>query len=78
MKKVFSNWKTTSAGIITIAGGVTLYLHDKTQFLPALTAALAGVGLLFAHDASNAKASSTDPDNDGDDDTAHPSETGEK
>ncbi|MES1181487.1 MAG: hypothetical protein ABUL44_01705 [Flavobacterium sp.] len=53
MKKLFNNWKTTSAGIVTIAGGVTLYLHDNTKFVEALTAVLAGIGLLFAHDGGN-------------------------
>jgi hypothetical protein len=50
MKNIFNNWKTSSAGIVTIAGGVTLYLNDKTKFVEALTAVLAGLGLLFAHD----------------------------
>lgn len=50
MKSIFNNWKTTSAGIVTIAGGVTLYLHDNSKFVEALTTVLAGIGLLFAHD----------------------------
>ena len=53
MKNLFDNWKTTSAGIVTIAGGVTLYLNDETKFVEALTAVLAGIGLLFAHDGGN-------------------------
>jgi hypothetical protein len=53
MNSIFKNWKTTSAGLVTIAGGITLYMHDKTQFVEALTAVLAGIGLLFAHDGTN-------------------------
>lgn len=50
MKNIFKNWKTTSSGIITAAGGVLLLLHDKTKTMEALTAVLAGIGLIFAHD----------------------------
>lgn len=53
MKKLFSNWKTTSAGIVTIAGGVSLYINDNTKLVEGLTAVLAGIGLLFAHDSTN-------------------------
>jgi len=50
MKNIFKNWKTTSTGIITAAGGVLLFVHDHTKIMEALTAVLAGVGLIFAHD----------------------------
>lgn len=53
MKNILKNWKTTSVGLVTIAGGVSLYMHDNTKFVEALTAVLAGIGLLFAHDGSN-------------------------
>ncbi len=53
MRNLLNNWKTTSTGIVTIVGGVTLYLHDETKFVEALTAVLAGIGLLFAHDSGN-------------------------
>lgn len=53
MKNIFKNWKTTSAGILSIVGGITLYLHDNTRFTEGLTAVLAGIGLIFAGDASN-------------------------
>ena len=53
MKNLFKNWKTTSTGIVTIAGGIVLYLHDDTKVMEALTAVLAGIGLLFAHDGAN-------------------------
>ncbi|HWB23850.1 MAG TPA: hypothetical protein VG738_00125 [Chitinophagaceae bacterium] len=58
MKALFKNWKTTSAGIVTIAGGITLFLHDSTKFVEGLTAVLAGLGLLFAHDGDNTQAGS--------------------
>jgi len=53
MNNLFKNWKTTSAGLVTIAGGVSVYIHDNTKFVEALTAVLAGIGLLFAHDGTN-------------------------
>ncbi|HVX48811.1 MAG TPA: hypothetical protein VHB48_01590 [Chitinophagaceae bacterium] len=56
MSILFKNWKTTSAGIVTIASGVTIYLHDNTKLVEGLTAVLAGIGLMFAHDAGNTQA----------------------
>lgn len=58
MSKLFAgSWKTTSAGIVSIAtGGFAIYEAvqakrlDQATFLSALTAILAGVGLLFARD----------------------------
>lgn len=51
------SWKTTTAGILSIAGGLfTLYnaWHSKAlnqeSLLASLTAILSGVGLLFARD----------------------------
>jgi len=53
MKNIFKNWKTTSTGIITAAGGVLLFVHDKAKVVEALTAVLSGIGLIFAHDGAN-------------------------
>jgi hypothetical protein len=52
---MFKSWKTTSAGIASIVGGAsTLYFakaHLDAQTLTgAVTAILAGIGLLFARD----------------------------
>ncbi len=49
-KNFATNWKTTSGGILMIAGGVYLYIHDNTKFMEGLTAVLGGIGLLFAKD----------------------------
>jgi hypothetical protein len=51
------SWKTTSAGILMIAGAaVTLYFHEGkiTQELAmgAITAVLGGIGLLFSKDSN--------------------------
>lgn len=57
MKKYMINWKTTSAGILAIAGAITrivFALQDKAiteeAVLSALTGFLTGLGLLFARD----------------------------
>lgn len=51
------NWKTTSAGIISIVGGaVTLYYnrHQLTEaiVMGSVTAIISGIGLIFAKDAN--------------------------
>jgi len=53
MNSLFKNWKTTSAGIVTIASGIVLYMHNNTKLVEALTSVMAGIGLLFAHDGTN-------------------------
>lgn len=53
MKNIFKNWKTTSAGILAIIGGVVMYMHDKTKIVEASAAILGGIGLIFAADGSN-------------------------
>jgi hypothetical protein len=37
-------------GSISIITGVTIFLHDKTKIAEAVTALLAGIGLLYAAD----------------------------
>lgn len=52
MKTFFiKNWKTTSAGIVSIATGIVLYTKDKSQLVEALTLVLAGIGLILSKDA---------------------------
>lgn len=51
MRQIFQNWKTTSAGVVSIATGVLLFINDKTKIIEALTAVLAGIGLVFSQDA---------------------------
>lgn len=51
MKKYIENWKTTSAGLVSIVGAVAMYVNDKTKFVEAFTLLLAGIGLIFAGDA---------------------------
>jgi uncharacterized membrane protein HdeD (DUF308 family) len=51
MKKYLENWKTTSAGIISIVSGVAMYISDKTKIVESLSLLLAGIGLIFAGDA---------------------------
>lgn len=51
MKLFFKNWKTTSAGVVSIVSGVLLFINDKTKAIEALTAVLAGIGLIFSQDA---------------------------
>lgn len=55
MKNLLRNWKTTSAGILAIAGGIALYVNDKTKIMEALTAILSGIGLLVASDSMDQK-----------------------
>jgi len=50
MKKIMKNWKTTSAGVLSIAGGILLYVNEPTKVIESLTMLLAGVGLIFATD----------------------------
>ncbi|MGR3790659.1 hypothetical protein ACUXZJ_07085 [Flavobacterium sp. TN-1] len=50
MKLFFKNWKTTSAGVVSIVSGVLLFINDKTKAIEALTAILAGIGLVFSQD----------------------------
>jgi len=54
---MIKNWKTTSAGIVAIAGGLTTIVfavmekHITPELVTAsLTAILTGVGLIFAKD----------------------------
>lgn len=52
MKTFFiKNWKTTSAGIVSIASGIFLYINDKTKPVEALTLVLTGIGLILSKDA---------------------------
>ncbi|MFK7048714.1 hypothetical protein FLACOL_01056 [Flavobacterium columnare] len=51
MGLIFKNWKTTSAGVVSIASGVLLFVNDKTKIIESLTAVLAGIGLIFSQDA---------------------------
>lgn len=57
MKKLFINWKTSTAGILSVvSGGYRLYLsvagHTLTEesLLGSVALILAGVGLMFARD----------------------------
>lgn len=52
---MFKNWKTTSAGIIMVLGGITTLVfanHPLTSeaIMGAATAILGGIGLMFAKD----------------------------
>ncbi|MET2996479.1 hypothetical protein [Flavobacterium columnare] len=51
IKIIFKNWKTTSAGVVSIVSGVLLFVNDKTKLIEALSAVLAGIGLIFSQDA---------------------------
>lgn len=53
MKKYLHNWKTTSAGILSVIGGIVLYVSDHTKINESAAAILAGVGLIFASDATS-------------------------
>ena len=53
MKNILNNWKTSSAGIISIATGIIIIVNDKTKITEGLTAILAGIGLLFAADSNS-------------------------
>jgi hypothetical protein len=48
---LIKNWKTTSAGILSIAGGIYTYYNDRTKVMEALTCVLTGIGLIMAKDA---------------------------
>ena len=50
MKNLFKNWKTNSAGILSITGGVVLYLDDNTKVVESLSLVLTGLGFIFAKD----------------------------
>jgi hypothetical protein len=51
MKNLLKNWKTTLAGIVTIAGVITAtWLPQYADELAKATAFLAGLGLLAAKD----------------------------
>ena len=50
MKKYLQNWKTTSAGIILMASGITMFINDHTAVTESLSAILGGFGLIFAAD----------------------------
>ena len=50
MKNMLQNWKTTSLGITSIVGGITMIVNDKTKLEVGLTAILGGIGLLLAAD----------------------------
>lgn len=54
IKNIMKNWKTSSAGLISIITGVSLFLNDKTKLAEAITAVLAGIGLLYAADVDQA------------------------
>jgi len=56
---MFRNWKTTSAGLLAVIGGVTTIVYASianglTQevLMTAAAAILLGIGLIFASDAS--------------------------
>jgi hypothetical protein len=53
MSKYLKNWKTTSAGIVSIVSAIALYLNDKAKIVEALSMLLAGIGLIFAGDAQS-------------------------
>lgn len=49
------SWKTTSAGILSIAGAVVAFIftpHDQANVMAEITAVVLGVGLLFAKDSN--------------------------
>jgi hypothetical protein len=57
MNKYLTNWKTTSTGLISIAGAITLIAFaikqgdlNEEKVMAAVTALTAGVGLIFARD----------------------------
>lgn len=60
MKAILKNWKTTSAGIISIVSAVSLYITDKSKLIEAVTLLLAGIGLIFAGDAGASQAGISD------------------
>lgn len=55
MKNFFKNWKTTSFGITTLAGGILLLVkginhHNEEVLIAGLTGCLTGIGLIFSKD----------------------------
>jgi len=68
IKSLLSNWKTTSAGVIMIAGAIihlAFSIHAKTAnentWTIAITSIVGGLGLLVAGDASQSAPASTQP-----------------
>lgn len=62
MSNLLSNWKTTSAGILSIAASIVHLVfsiknghNDESVWMTAITGILIGVGLLAAGDASKSK-----------------------
>lgn len=50
MKK---SWKTTSAGIVAIAGAIVAFIftpHDQANIMAEIAGLVAGIGLIFAKD----------------------------
>ena len=63
MNKYFKNWKTTSAGLLLIIGGVSSIIYDVThvgftqeKFMAQAGAILTGIGLVAGADASTPSA----------------------
>jgi hypothetical protein len=51
MKNLLKNWKTTLAGIVTIAGVITAtWLPQYAEHVAQVTGVLVGLGLLAAKD----------------------------
>ncbi len=50
MKQILKNWKTTSAGVISVITGIVILINDQSQVIQSSTAILAGIGLIFAAD----------------------------
>jgi len=62
MKNLFSNWQTTSAGLVMIIGGVIHLVFavrsgnaTEAVWTASLTAIVGGLGLIFAGDAAKGK-----------------------
>jgi len=62
MKNLFSNWKTTSAGLVMIIGSVIHVIFavrsgtaTEGVWTASVTAIVAGLGLIFAGDATKGK-----------------------
>lgn len=62
MKALFSNWKTTSAGLVMIIGSVIHVIFavrsgtaTEGVWTASVTAIVAGLGLMFAGDATKGK-----------------------
>jgi hypothetical protein len=57
MKNIWKNWKTTSAGILAIVGGITRFAFamkagefTEESVTTTVMAILTGIGLIFAKD----------------------------